>query len=70
MAYRGHIMTTYPEIVLTSLRWLNQNNPLYSNIDINEEWLEQAVSNIEDLFGGLVAVCLIFIEITGIMHFV
>ncbi|MCG8625789.1 MAG: hypothetical protein MJE68_27790, partial [Proteobacteria bacterium] len=42
---------------MTSLRWLKQNNPLYANIDINEEWLEQAVSNDEDLFGGLVAQC-------------
>ena len=39
------------------LRWLKQNNPLYADIDINEEWLEQAVSNDEDLFGGLVEQC-------------
>ena len=46
-----------PEKVLTALRWLKQNNPLYADIDINEEWLEQAVSNDEDLFGSLVEQC-------------
>ena len=40
-----------PQKVLTALRCLKQNN---LDIDINEEWLEQAVSNDEDLFGGLV----------------
>jgi len=43
-----------PEKVLTALRWLKRNNPLYSNIDIDEEWLEQAMSNNEDLFAGMV----------------
>ena len=42
------------EKVLTALRWLKENNPLYADIDINEEWLEQAMSNDEDLFSGLV----------------
>ena len=59
LAYRGHYMYDYisPEKVLTALRWLKQNNPLYADIDINEQWLEQAVSNDEDLFGGLVEQC-------------
>ena len=42
------------EKVLTALRWLKQNNPLYADIDINEEWVKQAKSNDEDLFGSLV----------------
>ena len=56
MVYRGHYMYDYisPEKVLTALRWLKQNNPLYANIDINEEWLEQAMVNNEDLYAGLV----------------
>ena len=56
LAYRGHYMYDYisPEKVLTALRWLKQNNPLYVNIDINEEWVEQAMANDEDLFAGLV----------------
>ena len=43
-----------PEKVLTALRWLKQNNPLYADIDINEEWLEQALADDQDLFAGLV----------------
>jgi hypothetical protein len=46
-----------PEKVLTALRWLKQNNPLYADIDINDDWLQQAVTNDEDLFGGLVEQC-------------
>ena len=42
------------EKVLTALRWLEQNNPLYADIDINQEWLEQAKANDEDLCGSLV----------------
>ena len=59
LAYRGHYMYDYisPEKVLCALRWLKQNNPLYADIDINEQWLEQALSNDEDLFGGLVEQC-------------
>ncbi len=29
-----------PEKVSTALRWLKENNALYANIDINEEWLQ------------------------------
>ena len=43
-----------PEKILTALRWLKRNNPLYADIDVNEEWLEQAMANNEDLFAGLV----------------
>ena len=46
-----------PEKILCALRWLKQNNPLYADIDINEQWLEQAICNDEDLFGGLVEQC-------------
>ena len=39
LAYRGHYMYDYisPDKVLSALKWLKQNNPLYSDIDINEE---------------------------------
>ena len=59
LAYTGHYMYDYisPEKVLSALRWLKQNNPLYAETDINEDWLEQAVSNDEDLFNGLVQQC-------------
>ena len=59
LAYRGHYMYDYisPEKILSALRWLKQNNPMYADIDIYEEWLEQAVSNDKDLFGGLLEQC-------------
>ena len=40
--------------MLTALISLKQNNPLYADIDINENWREQAVSNDGDLFNALV----------------
>jgi hypothetical protein len=43
-----------PEKVLTALRWLKENNPLYANVDINDEWLDQAMANDDDLFAGMV----------------
>ena len=43
-----------PEKFLTALRWLKANNPLYTNININDEWLEQAMANDDDLFTGMV----------------
>lgn len=43
-----------PEKVLTALRWLKANNPLYADIEINDEWLEQAMANDDDLFAGMV----------------
>ena len=43
-----------PEKVLTALRWLKANNSLYADIDINEEWLGQAMANDDNLFAGMV----------------
>ena len=43
-----------PEKVLNALRWLKTNNPLYADIDIIDEWLEEAMSNDKDLFAGMV----------------
>ena len=41
LAYRGHYMYDYisPERVMNALVWLKTNNPLYANIDINDNWL-------------------------------
>ena len=39
---------------MTALRWLKANNPLYADIDINEEWLGQAMANDDNLFAGMV----------------
>ena len=55
LAYRGHYMYDYitPEKVMNALRWLKANNPLYADIEINDEWLEQAMSNDEELVASL-----------------
>ena len=42
-----------PENVLNALRWL-AHNPLYANVEINEEWAQNAESNDTDLYAGLV----------------
>ena len=34
---------------MIALKFLKANNPLYSHIDINEEWLEQAFANDDEL---------------------
>ena len=47
LAYRGHYMYDYitPQKLLDALTFLKANNPLYVDIDINEEWLEVAMAN-------------------------
>ena len=56
LAYRGHYMYDYisPERVMNALVWLKSNNPLYANIDINDNWLEESLADDADLFAGLV----------------
>ena len=56
LAYKGHYMYDYvtPENVLNALRWLKAHNPLYANVEINEEWVQNAESNDTDLYAGLV----------------
>ena len=56
LAYRGHYMYDYisPEKVMAALMWLKSNNPLYANIDINDNWLEESLANDADLFAGLI----------------
>ena len=57
LAYKGHYMYDYviPENVLNALRWL-AHNPLYANVEINEEWAQNAESNDTGLYAGLVNV--------------
>ena len=43
-----------PQKLLDALSFLKANNPLYANIDVNQEWLEAAVANDADLFECLV----------------
>ena len=38
-----------PQKLFEALRFLKANNPLYDNIDIHEEWVEEAIGNDEEL---------------------
>ena len=56
LKYKGHYTYDYvsPEKLINALRWLKANNPVYAHVDINENWVNQALGNDSDLFGGLV----------------
>ena len=56
VAYKGHYMYDYirPQKLLDALRYLKANNPLYADIDVNEQWLEEAMANDEELCQYLV----------------
>ena len=56
LAYKGHYMYDYvtPQKLLQALRFFKANNPLYVDVDINEEWLEQAIANDTELSECLV----------------
>ena len=49
VAYRGHYMYDYirPQKIVDALRYLKANNPLYANIDVNEQWVEEAMGDDE-----------------------
>ena len=56
LAYKGHYMYDYitPQKLINALKWLKANNPLYADIEINDQWLEQALSSDEELFTSIV----------------
>ena len=56
VAYRGHYMYDYvrPQKVLDALIYLKAKNPLYADIDVNEQWLEEAMGDNEELCQYLV----------------
>ena len=56
LAYRGHYMYDYviPQVVLDALGFLKSSNPLYALVEVNEQWLDQAVANDEELCKSLV----------------
>ena len=51
VAYRGHYMYDYitPQKFLDALRFLRANNPLYADINVNEQWVEAAMGNDSEL---------------------
>lgn len=36
-------------LLLTALRFLKSNNPLYALVEVNEQWFDQALTNDEEL---------------------
>ena len=57
LCYKGHYMYQYvrPSKVLTALQWLKSNNPLYKDIQINNDWLSDAAQDDSDLWEALSA---------------
>ena len=57
LCYKGHYMYQYvrPAKVLTALQWLKLNNPLYKDIDINDNWLSDAALDDAELWEALSA---------------
>ena len=43
-----------PKKILNTLRWLKVHNPLYANVQINEEWAHNAETNDQDLYASLI----------------
>ena len=50
--YQGYVR---PDKVMTALRWLKTNNPLYAAIDINDSWLEDDPTDDAELWTALTA---------------
>lgn len=46
-AYQGHYMYDHitPKKPVDALKFLKANNPLYAHVDVNEQWLEEAMAN-------------------------
>lgn len=54
LAYKGHHIhqNIRPDCVMKALVWLIQNNPLYSNICITDEWVQQCQED-KDMWNSL-----------------
>ena len=50
LTYKGHYMYDYitPQKPLIVLSFLKAKNPLYSDVEVNEEWFEQELANDEE----------------------
>ena len=47
LRYKGHYMYDFvrPDKIMIALRWLKENNSLYSNVDINDSWITDQLNN-------------------------
>ena len=57
LCYKGHYMFQYvrPAKVLAALQWLKLNNPLYKDIEINDDWTSNAGQDDADLWEAVSA---------------
>ena len=57
LCYKGHYMFQYvrPVKVLAALQWLKLNNPLYKDIEINDDWTSIAGQDDADLWEAVSA---------------
>ena len=55
LSYKGHYIYDYvhPDKVMSALRWLKANNPLYKDVTINEDWVDDSLTTGSELFTGL-----------------
>ena len=55
LCYKGHYMYEFvrPKKILEALQWLKSHNPLYNNIVINNNWLNDAAMDDADLLTAL-----------------
>ena len=55
LSYKGHYMYDFvrPDKVISALNWLKNNNPLYHDIPINDNWVQDSLANNCDLFTDL-----------------
>ena len=55
LQYKGHYMYNYvrPDKVINALIWMKANNPLYVNISINNDWINDSLANDTELFTSL-----------------
>ena len=51
LSYKGHYLYNYvsPEKLTKALKWLKANNPLYTDIEIANDWVESALADNEEL---------------------
>ena len=57
LQYRGHYMYDFirPDKGIAALQWLKMNSPLYKDIEVNSEWVEQAATDNRTLWYALTA---------------
>ena len=47
MIYKSHFMYSFirKDVVIAAIKWLKQNNPLYSSVDINDNWADEWIKS-------------------------